>query len=122
MLVIQCRFSKVVGLDDISIALAQVVFQAAQSVNSPFITPTLRLFYDPYSYLFNTDGDTFTKNGFPVVLLNEHINLYQNFDRVGYHDSLDTSKLIDWDYGTSVAKVAIETVAQLASVTEMLYF
>lgn len=42
------------------------------------------------------------------------MNEVENFGRVGYHDTEDTSALINWDYGTSVARVAIQALATLA--------
>jgi hypothetical protein len=61
-----------------------------------------------------TDALPFSAHGFPVVLINEHMDEVQNFGRIGYHDTEDTSALINWDYGTSVARVAIMAVAVLA--------
>jgi hypothetical protein len=41
----------------------------------------------------------------------------ENYDinRVGYHDTHDTMALIDLDYGSALAAIAIESVARLAS-------
>jgi len=42
----------------------------------------------------------------------------ENYDinRTGYHDTQDTLKNIDLDYGSAVAAIAIETMARLASI------
>lgn len=63
--------------------------------------------------------------------MNTNPNRYQNFDRPYYHTSkglatgvrcvrltlvpIDLVKTLDLAYGTGVAKLAIETVAQLAN-------
>lgn len=92
------------------------------------LTPVHRPRLDPYSYLFNTDGDTIENMGFPVILLNEHINWYQNFDhpshpwvgnasasyRSSYHTSLDVWGNIGVEYAHSTALSAIEILAQVA--------
>ena len=68
--------------------------------------------YDPYSYLFNTDGDTIQNAGFPVLLFNEHINWYQNFGRPCYHQSCDTFDQLSLPYAASTVMVCIETLFQ----------
>ena len=78
------------------------------------LEPVVRPLFDPESYLYNTDGIVFRNMGFPVILLNEHLNRLHNLRRDGYHDSTDTVARIDWSYATAVARVAIELVAQLA--------
>ena len=72
---------------------------------------------DPYSYLFNTDGDTIANLGFPVILLNEHINWYENFNRDCYHTSCDVFAQISVPYAASTVHSAIETLARLAGTT-----
>jgi hypothetical protein len=101
------------GDNQASLMLAAVVFDAAKALKSRF-TPKLRPRFDPRSYLYNTDGLLFSDMGFPVVLLNEHMNRLENLNRVGYHHTTDTSRKIDWEYVTTVAKTAIETAARLA--------
>jgi hypothetical protein len=41
----------------------------------------------------------------------------ENYDisRTGYHDTHDTMENIDLDYGSALAAICIETVAQVAS-------
>jgi len=56
----------------------------------------------------------FSKAGFPVVLLNEHVNDDHDLYRVGYHDEFDTSRLMDFDFATSVTRVALEAAFRLA--------
>lgn len=65
---------------------------------------------DPYSTLYNTDGQVFADTGIPVILLMENYDI----DRRGYHDSYDTMANINLDYGAAIAAIAIETVARLA--------
>jgi hypothetical protein len=78
------------------------------------LQPVIRQWEDPYSYLYNTDGVRFVQYGFPCILINEHINYNENFDRDGYHDTLDTVDLIDFEYGQTVSQYAIATVAMFA--------
>jgi len=92
-----------------SIALAQ----AAQA--APDFHPVVRPLYDPLSYLFNTDGLVFSDMGYPVILINEHISLYENFNRNGYHMSTDTIQLMDVHFASSLGKTAIATAAFLAA-------
>jgi len=106
------------GPNSKSIEFANIAYSVWNQLNSSLsypLIPKIRPWLDPFSYLFNTDGSSFTTLGFPGMLINEHINLYQNFNRVGYHDTSDTSALINWDYGTSVAKIAIQTIKTLSS-------
>jgi hypothetical protein len=65
---------------------------------------------DPRSTLYNTDGQIFSDAGVPVVLFMEHYDI----NRSGYHDTHDTMKLIDLDYGAAFAAITIETVARAA--------
>jgi hypothetical protein len=66
---------------------------------------------DPQSSLYNTDGQFFSDVGIPVILFMENYDL----NRIGYHDTHDTLELIDLDYGSAVAAIAIETIARLAT-------
>ena len=69
---------------------------------------------DPYSTLYNTDGQIFSDVGVPVVLFMENYDI----NRHGYHDSHDTMENIDLDYGAAVVAIAIETVARVAAAKE----
>lgn len=101
------------GEDQASLEMAAVAFDAAKGLKSRY-APKLRPRFDPRSYLYNTDGLLFSDSGYPVILLNEHMNRLENLNRIGYHHTTDTSKKIDWGYVTTVAKTAIETTARLA--------
>jgi hypothetical protein len=70
----------------------------------------VRTRYNPYSSIFNTDGQIFSDVGVPVVLFMENYDI----SRSGYHDTKDTLENIDLDYGAAVAAIAIETVARVA--------
>ena len=78
----------------------------------PSLLGEVRTVDHPLSSLYNTDGQVFSDCGIPVTLLMEDYDI----DRSGYHDSRDTMKNIDLDYGSAVAAIAIETVARLAGV------
>jgi hypothetical protein len=78
----------------------------------PHLHGEVRPVIDPRSALYNTDGQIFSDAGVPVVLFMENYDI----SRTGYHDTHDTMENIDLDYGAAVAAVAIETVAQVASV------
>ena len=71
----------------------------------------VRTEYNPFSSLFNTDGQIFSDMGVPVVLFMENYDI----NRSGYHDTKDTMENIDLDYGSALAAIAIETVARMAS-------
>jgi len=86
------------------------------AVFAPELTPLLLPRYDEQSYLYNTDGLIFSENGYPVILINEHLNYFFNLEREGYHDCTDTSSRINFDFAIGIAKIAIETVARLAGV------
>jgi hypothetical protein len=70
--------------------------------------------WDPWSMLFNTDGQIFSGTGVPVVLFMEDYDI----DRKGCHDSYDTMANIDLDYGSALAAIVIETVARAASLSQ----
>jgi hypothetical protein len=67
--------------------------------------------YDPRSTLYNTDGDEFSDAGLASLLFMENYDI----TRVGYHDSSDTMKNINLDYGAALAAIAIEAVARMAT-------
>ncbi len=71
----------------------------------------VRTQYDPNNSIFNTDGQIFSDVGVPVVLFMENYDI----NRKGYHDTNDTMKNIDLDYGAALAAIAIETVARAAT-------
>lgn len=96
-----------------SLRIAAEVFDSARALKSRF-RPKLRPRFDSRSYLYNTDGLLFSDAGYPVILLNEHMNRLENLNRVGYHHTTDTSRKIDWGYVTAVVKTAIETTARLS--------
>lgn len=98
-----------------SVKLARLAFNASGAV-APQMEPVFRSRFDERSYLYNTDGIIFSDAGYPVILLNEYINKLENLNRPGYHEASDTTDKIDWDYATSIVKVAIETAARLAEV------
>jgi Peptidase family M28 len=96
-----------------SLQLAALALDAAR-VHAPALQAALRPRFDDRSYLYNTDGLIVADAGYPVVLLNEHINRLENRDRQGYHQTTDTLENLDPAYAAQVAKVAIETAARLA--------
>ena len=77
----------------------------------PHLHGEVRTADDPQSSLYNTDGQIFSDLGIPAVLFMENYDI----NRPGYHDSQDTLKNIDLDYGSAVAAIAIETIARLAT-------
>ncbi|OFZ81845.1 MAG: hypothetical protein A2583_10575 [Bdellovibrionales bacterium RIFOXYD1_FULL_53_11] len=96
-----------------SIVLAAIAMNAAETT-SPMLNPVFRSRFDERSYLYNTDGLILSDAGYPVILLNEHINRLENLSRPGYHQTTDLSNTMDFDYATAIVKVAIETAARLA--------
>jgi hypothetical protein len=96
-----------------SLQMASVAFDAQADV-SPQLTPLLEPRYSDRSYLYNTDGIILSENGYPVVLINEHINYYTRLMRAAYHDMGDTSDKINFPFAVALTKVAIETTARLA--------
>lgn len=102
------------GFSDESRQLGALAVAVSHKLEArPRLTAAYRDFHRDKSYLYNTDGIIFAWGGFPVILLNEHLNRY-NVDRPDYHEMSDRASLIDWNYATFVAKVAIETAAQMA--------
>jgi hypothetical protein len=85
---------------------------------APDVPVALRTAEDPRSYLYNTDGLTFEEAGFPVVLFNEHVNGLEFIDRPGYHESGDVLAAVDVELAAGIARVVIETAAQLAAGVE----
>jgi hypothetical protein len=66
---------------------------------------------DPRSTLYNTDAQIFSDAGVPCVLFMENYDI----NRTGYHDTNDTMKNIDLDYGAAVCAITIEAVARAAN-------
>ncbi|MBI2898698.1 MAG: M28 family peptidase [Planctomycetes bacterium] len=77
----------------------------------PTLIGEIRPEWDRRSSLYNTDGQIFSDMGIPVVLFMENYDI----NRTGYHDTEDTMKNIDLDYGAAVAAIAIESVAEAAT-------
>ena len=100
-----------------SLGIASIALDVAADLNRTedyVLSPLLEPRFSDRSYLYNTDGVIFADAGYPVVLVNEHLNYYSTLMREAYHDSTDTSYIINFDYAVAVTKVAIETVARLA--------
>jgi hypothetical protein len=97
-----------------SLAIGARALRVAERLG-PDLQAALRTTDDPRSYLYNSDGMTFDEAGFPVVLFNEHLNALENIDRAGYHDSGDVPANVDLDLAVAVARIVIETAAQLAA-------
>ncbi len=103
-----------------SLSLAACALNATDLQQSALSTPLTAAFrgrFSQYSYLYNTDGIIADSMGYPVILFNEHINRFENFERPYYHQSSDTVAHIDALYGSSISRVVIETAAQLAAST-----
>ena len=81
----------------------------------PQLEGQVRLPENPYSTLYNTDGQIFSDCGVPVVLFMENYDIH----RSGYHDTHDTMENIDLDYGAALSAIAIETVARVAAGKEV---
>jgi len=103
------------GNSEESLKLAKIAWEVSK-IYSPSLSlePKFRSRWDNMSYLYNTDGGLISDIGYPIVYINEHINYLQNFDRPCYHESCDLSKTLDLDYGVTLLKIAIETVAQIS--------
>jgi len=111
----ESQFQLSPGGDAMSRQMASVMLDAAADV-SPQLTPLLENRYSDRSYLYNTDGIIFSENGYPVVLLNEHLNYYTKLMRAAYHDMGDTSDKVNFDFAVAMTKIAIESVARFAQV------
>lgn len=71
----------------------------------------VRTRFDPFSSIYNTDGQIFSDIGAPIVLFMENYDLH----RSGYHDTKDTMENIDLDYGAAFAAICIEAAARVAT-------
>jgi hypothetical protein len=109
----QVQFQINPGPQASALNMASVALDAQADV-SPGLTPLLEPRYSDRSYLYNTDGIILSENGYPVVLINEHINYYTRLMRAAYHDMGDTSDKINFPFAVSLTKVAIETTARLS--------
>jgi hypothetical protein len=101
-------------------ALASALLSLSSATVEPWMTPALRLPDDSYSYLYNTDGQLFSDAGYPVVLLNEHLNRLENYGRPGhhrpgYHRTDDVAAGVDFAYAAALAKLAIAAAWTLAN-------
>jgi hypothetical protein len=108
------------GEDPASLGIAALALDAAHSLGAPGpsgLTPVPRVRFDEKSYLYNTDGLIFSDNGYPVVLLNEHMNRLENLERWGYHHTVDHTGMMHFPSAELIAKIAIETAARLAGGT-----
>jgi hypothetical protein len=81
----------------------------------PVLRGEIRPEWDRRSALYNTDGQIFSDVGVPVVLFMEDYDI----NRTGYHDVYDTMENIDLDYCAGVVAIAIESVAEAATVVEL---
>jgi hypothetical protein len=111
----QTQFQINPGPHAASLDMAAVTLDAQADV-APQLTPLLEPRYSDRSYLYNTDGIILSENGYPVVLINEHLNYYTRLMRAAYHDMGDTSDKINFPFAVSLTKVAIETTARLSGV------
>jgi hypothetical protein len=109
----QTQFQINPGPSAASLDMASVALDAQADV-SPQLTPLLEPRYSERSYLYNTDGIILSENGYPVVLINEHLNYYTRLMRAAYHDMGDTSDKINFPFAVALTKVAIETTARLS--------
>jgi hypothetical protein len=77
----------------------------------PVIDREVRTTDNPASSVFNTDVQIFSDIGAPCVLLMEN----DDINRTGYHDTSDTLKNVDLDYGAALSAICIETIARVAT-------
>jgi hypothetical protein len=77
----------------------------------PVLDGEVRTAENPQSSVFNTDVQIFSDIGAPCILMMENYDI----NRTGYHDTLDTLKNIDLDYGAALSAICIETIARVAT-------
>jgi hypothetical protein len=99
-----------------SVRLGRAAMNIARQL-APEWKGTLRTRYDERSYLYNTDGILFSHMGYPVILLNEHLNGV-NMRNPHYHQSGDTSGHVDFTFAAAISRVAIESALWLATTPE----
>lgn len=102
------------GRNPQSLALADLALNASATY-ARRLKPILRTSESALSYLYNTDGIVFSLAGYPVILLNEHLNHDEDLNRLGYHDEFDRPELMNWDYARAIASVGLATALQAAS-------
>jgi hypothetical protein len=105
------------GNSDESLRIAELVQSTVTAAAPPSIVPVIRPRFDERSYLYNTDGVIFSDAGYPVVLLNEHLNYLENLNRSGYHQTTDTSAKVDFGFAQAIARIAIQTALSLSGTT-----
>ncbi len=84
------------------------------------IAPDIQAVYQPRNAernsVFQTDLQVFEYFGYPGILFNENMNYSEMSDsNPNYHQSTDVSANIDFDFASSIAKVAIETTLRAAN-------
>ena len=77
----------------------------------PVLDGEVRTAENPQSSVFNTDVQIFSDIGAPCILMMENYDI----NRTGYHDTFDTLKNIDLDYGAALSAICIETIARVAT-------
>jgi hypothetical protein len=102
------------GDSQASLSIARLALGSALQIAPADMVPVLRPRFDERSYLYNTDGLIFSEHGYPVILMNEHLNYLENLNRPGYHQTTDTSAKIDFGFASSIARIAIQTAATLS--------
>ncbi|KAH3762663.1 Zn-dependent exopeptidase M28 [Pelomyxa schiedti] len=102
------------GDSEKSLAIADAIQDAAAREASSLTLLVQKRWYST-SYLYNTDGIAASLAGYPVALVNEHINYEYDFWRQGYHDNYDTCSLIDPDYHAAIARTVTAAALSLAS-------
>ncbi len=107
------KFQISVGRDPRSLEIAERVKRAVQEHDLD-LKPVFRPYGSRKSFLTQTDGVTFSRGGFPVVLLNEHLNNDRDLFRVGYHDEFDIPALIDFDYASDIVRAAMSAAYSMA--------
>lgn len=85
-----------------------------QEAAPPSLEPVIRGRFDRLSYLYNTDGIIFSDVGFPVMLVNEHINREHRLEREGYHDRKDVVANLCGPYFTGLARMTLAAALILA--------
>jgi hypothetical protein len=77
----------------------------------PVLDGEVRTPENPQNSVFNTDVRLFSDIVAPCILMMENFDI----NRTGYHDTFDTLKNIDLDYGAALSAICIETIARLAT-------
>jgi Zn-dependent M28 family amino/carboxypeptidase len=98
-----------------SLRIAAIAQGSALELAPRTMIPVVRSRFDDRSYIYNTDGLIFSDSGYPVILLNEHLNYLENLNRAGYHQTTDTSTKVDFGFASAIARVAIQTALSLSN-------